>query len=91
MPQPESQPEPAATSARKRRLSGVLSIVFFIALFMGPGPGNSLLRSDPGDPPALFLGMPALYAWTVFWFLVMASIVGTAAFFLWSDRDGDAS
>ena len=68
-----------------------LSVVFLIALFMGPGPGNELLRSDPGAPPALFLGMPALYAWTVFWFLVMASVVVSASFRIGSDSDRHAA
>jgi hypothetical protein len=58
---------------------------------MGPGPGNQLLRSDPGESPAVFLGMPALYVWTVFWFLVMASGVVAAALRLWSDSDRHAA
>lgn len=87
MAQTEPQIRPASTDDRKKRLGIGLSVVFLIALIMGPGPGNELLRSDPGEPPAVFLGMLALYAWTVFWFLVMASVVVTAAVFLWSDRD----
>lgn len=75
------------TTIRKRRLSFLLTALFSLALIMGPGPGNGLIRSHPGQPPAVILGMPVLYVWTIFWFLVMASVVVTAAIFLWSDRD----
>lgn len=75
------------TPIRKRRLSFLLTALFSLALIMGPGPGNGLIRSQPDEAPAVILGMPALYAWTVFWFLVMASVVVTAALTLWSDRD----
>lgn len=75
------------TKIQKRRLSAGLTAIFLLALIMGPGPGNGLVRSPSGEGPAQLLGVPLLYAWTVFWFLVMASVVVTAAAYLWSDQD----
>ena len=45
---------------------------------MGTGPGTYLVK-DSGP----ILGMPALYAWAVFWFLVQAATVVTAFCTVW--------
>ena len=52
---------------------------------MGPGPG-SLLVAPHGSEPRLVFGVPALYVWLVFWFLVMAGCVLFASTKLWKDE-----
>ncbi len=64
----------------------VLTALFLVALFMGPGPGARWIDGTPEDP-AIWFGVPALYLWVVFWFLVMAGCIVTAARTVWTDRD----
>lgn len=59
----------------RRRL---LTLIFFFALLMGAGPGSYLIN---GRGP--ILGLPAVYAWVVFWFLVQAGVVVTASRTIW--------
>lgn len=72
----------------KKRLSWILTALFFFALFMGPGPGIYLVNPDPGDPNAVrtFLGIPILWAWSVLWFGVEAGCVVTAYFTIWKGK-----
>ena len=68
-----------------RRPSAIaVSAIFLLALLMGPGPASVWVGGSPGSPNFLF-GVPALYLWLVFWFLVMAGCVLFAAVKLWSD------
>ena len=64
----------------------VLAVVFLLALVMGPGPGSMLIDGTAEEPNILF-GVPALYLWLVFWFVVMAGCVVVAAKTLWRDED----
>lgn len=72
-----------------RRLATLLFVVFGIALFMGPGPGNLLINPDPADPDArrFVFGLPIVYAWALLWFGVQAACIVAAYFFLWRDDD----
>jgi hypothetical protein len=64
----------------------ILSAVFLFALVMGPGPGAMLLDGTREQPNFLF-GVPVLYLWVVFWFLVLAGCVIIAARTIWNDQD----
>ena len=75
---------------RKRATLGrLLAAAFFVAMVMGPGPGVYLVNPDPADPDATVavLGMPVIYLWSVFWFLVQAVVVITAYVVLWRDAE----
>jgi len=65
-----------------------LTTVFLAALFMGPGPGSMLIDGSKEDP-AIWLGVPALYLWTLLCFAVMAGCVVVAALTLWNTDDDD--
>ncbi len=39
------------------------------------------------ESPNIWLGIPALYLWVVFWFLVMVTCILAAALTLWKDSD----
>ena len=73
-------------SRRPNPLGLLLAIIFCVALLMGPGPGALLVGGDPDKVRTLF-GVPALYLWLVFWFLVMAGCIVTAAKLVWKDTD----
>ena len=76
----------AATETNyKNTLSVALTLVFILALVMGAGPGIYLINPDRADPETArrVLGMPIVYAWTVFWFLVQATVVVLAYIKLW--------
>ena len=64
----------------------ILVVVFLLALILGPGPGATLLDGS-ADAPRFIAGIPALYLWLVFWFVVMATCVVTAARTVWKDSD----
>ena len=72
-----------------KRLSRILTVVFVVALIMGPGPGLYLVNPDPLDPDALrlLLGLPVIWLWAVFWFAVMAVVVWIANIRLWKQCD----
>ena len=70
----------------KNRHAVVVALVFLLALVMGPGPGAGFVDGSP-DEPNFVGGVPALYAWLVFWFLVMAGCVVVAARTLWKADD----
>jgi len=78
--------EQPASAGRKKRLSIVLSAIFLLAVVMGAGPGVYLVNPNPADPDAVrtFLGVPIVYAWTVFWFFVQAGVVLAAYLLLWT-------
>lgn len=65
----------------------LLSIIFLLSLVLGPGPGATLIDGTR-ENPSIWFGIPALYVWVVFWFLVMAGCIVTAALTIWS-KDTD--
>ena len=67
-------------------LGKVLTVVFLVALMMGPGPGSTLVDGS-AEEPNIMMGVPALYLWVVLWYAVMAGCVVVAATKLWRDED----
>jgi len=69
----------------RRRLTIGLCLAFALSI-LAIGPGIYLVNPNPGDPNSrfLFLGMPIIYAWAVFWYLVQAAVILIAYFFLWN-------
>ena len=67
----------------------VLTLVFILAMVMGPGPGVYLI--DPGPehegPAPTLIGLPIVYAWAVLWFGVQAVVLVTAYFTVWSGEE----
>jgi hypothetical protein len=76
-------------SNSKRGLAVSLSAIFVLALVMGTGPGVYLVNPDPADPGALriLLGMPIMYVWAVFWYLVQAAVIVAACLWLWDSGE----
>ena len=72
-------------TSHRKTLTVVLSLVFLLAMVMGTGPGIYLINPDPTEPnvDCSFLGVPVIYGWAVFWFLVQAVVVLIAYFRLW--------
>lgn len=64
------------------RLGLILTMLFLLALVMGPGPGAMWIDGSV-ERPTLWWGIPALYLWALGWFVVMAGCVVTAALTLW--------
>lgn len=60
---------------------------FVLAMLMGPGPGLRLINPDPSDPNAVFtfMGIPTVYAWGLFWYLVQLVAIIVAYKKLWRD------
>ncbi|MDE0838638.1 MAG: hypothetical protein OSB41_06235 [Kiritimatiellae bacterium] len=69
-----------------RPIGKVIAVVFLVALILGPGPGARLFDGT-ADQPNFLMGVPVLYVWVVFWFLVMAGCVVVAARTMWKDED----
>ena len=67
--------------------------MFVFALIMGPGPGIYLINPDPADPEALrfLFGIPIIYVWASFWFIVQGSAVILSYFLLWKTDEDQAS
>ena len=72
--------------SKREKLAIVLIVIFLFALIMGPGPGSLLINSH-GSEPRFWLGMPALYVWAVFWFLIEAGVIIIADKFIWKRED----
>lgn len=83
------EPVAANSTKRHRRLGLVLFAVFALAMVMGPGPGLRLVNPDPTatSESLLFLGLPVIYAWGLFWYGVQAAVVVTACFTIWKPSD----
>ncbi len=69
----------------RRKLGVAVTIVFVVALIMGPGPGVMLVQETS------FMGFPAVYAWGLFWYAVEVIAVVVAFFFVWKDEPDDGS
>ena len=73
------------------QLAVVLGVIFVLAVVMGAGPGIYLINPDPANagPTPTFLGMPVVYAWTVFWTFVQGAVILVAYFCLWNTAEAD--
>ena len=67
-------------SILRTRLGWILTTAFAFVMFMAVGPGVLLVNR-----PDTFIGLPLLYAWGVFWYLVIVVIALAAYRFVWSD------
>ena len=76
-------------TTRQRRFGLVLFAVFALAMGMGPGPGLRLVNPEPtaARDSLLFLGLPVIYAWGLFWYGVQAAVVVTACLTIWKSRE----
>jgi|TARA_Y100000758_G_scaffold234427_1_gene170951 hypothetical protein len=63
----------------------LLIFLFLLAIFMGAGPGLHLINPDPLDPDADFLafGLPVIYVWGLFWYVVQFAVILYAYKYLW--------
>jgi hypothetical protein len=77
----------------KNKLSLFLTVVFLLAMVMGPGPGLLLINPDISQPnPDLTIGgIPKLYAWGIFWYAVQVAVVVTAYCKVWKDDEPEAA
>lgn len=76
-----SSPTSAPRAERKRRRLGVLlALVFAAALLLGPGPGILLVNT-----PRPILGLPAVYAWGLLWYVVEVGVVIAAYRYVWTE------
>ncbi len=77
------------TSGKRKRLGVVLTMVFLIAMTMGPGPGMRLINPDveSGEAPVMVFGVPIVYAWGVGCFLIQVSVIVTAYVLIWRKND----
>ena len=70
-----------------RKLTKVVAGLFIAAMIMGPGPGLRLINPDPSDQDAVytFLGIPTVYAWGLFWYLIQLAAILVAYRRLWRE------
>ena len=82
-------PTTAKPKKHRRRLGLVLFLVFALAMVMGPGPGLHLVNPEPATTGEglLFLGLPVIYAWGLFWYGVQAAVVLTACLTIWKPSE----
>ena len=82
-------PTTAKPKKHRQRLGLVLFLVFALAMVMGPGPGLHLVNPEPttARDSLLFLGLPVIYAWGLFWYGVQAAVVVTACLTIWKPSD----
>ncbi|HJN90775.1 MAG TPA: hypothetical protein QGG93_10630 [Verrucomicrobiota bacterium] len=83
------KPTTANPTKRHRLLGLVLFLVFALAMVMGPGPGLRMVNPEPtaARDSLLFLGLPMIYAWGLFWYGVQAVVVVTACLTIWKSRE----
>lgn len=71
-------------------LAKILSVIIILGTIMGAGPGLGLASPDPQvENPETWLGVPKMYAWVVFWFVVLATSIFVASKKLWQPNDED--
>lgn len=72
----------------RKTLSILLVVIFLTAVTMGSGPGIHLINPDPSDPQAVFTiwGLPKIYVWGLWWYMVQLGAILVAYFKLWKDN-----
>jgi hypothetical protein len=68
----------------RKPLAWILAAVFVLSMVMGTGPGVLLINR----PDAVF-GVPLVYAWGIFWYLVQAAVALIAYLALWRNAAND--
>ena len=83
------EPLDKTPTKHRSRLGMILFLLFVLAMLMGPGPGLRLVNPEPPatGEALLFLGLPVIYAWGLFWYGVQAAVVITASVTLWQAND----
>lgn len=76
----------------RRKLAIVLSLLFLLALVLGPGPGLRLVNPNIEDPNARYtvMGLPIIYAWGLLWYAVQLIILLIAYCKLWNEPEDQA-
>ncbi len=69
----------------------LLTALFLLAVFMGAGPGLHLINPDLTDPHVQLttFGLPIIYVWGLFWYVIQFAVIVIAYRFVWSQRDDD--
>jgi len=70
----------SAGNSQRRYLSWTLAGLFVLTMVMGAGPGVLLVNR-----PETFFGLPLVYAWGIFWYLVQVAIAIVAYVTIWKD------
>ena len=75
--------------SKKRKLAISLSVAMVVAMLMGPGPGLRLINPDinSASPSFTIAGIPVIYVWGLFWFVVQITIIVVAYFTVWNEQD----
>jgi hypothetical protein len=68
----------------RKPLAWILAAVFVLSMIMGTGPGVALVNR----PHAIF-GVPLVYAWGIFWYLIQVVVALIAYFALWESESED--
>lgn len=76
------------TDQQRRKFGWILAAVFFLALFMGAGPGV-LLVNQPKTVSVCGLSLPYIYAWGLFWYFVEATCIVLAFVFVWRQEQDE--
>jgi hypothetical protein len=71
-----------------KSLRNLIIAAFVVAMIMGPGPGLRLINPDASDPNAIFtfLGIPTVYAWGLFWYVIQLIAIIVAYKKLWKEE-----
>ena len=69
----------------------LLTVLFLVAVFMGPGPGLHLINPHITDPQTSLttLGVPTIYLWGLFWYVIQFGVIVIAYRHHWSHHDDD--
>ncbi|MBT3471093.1 MAG: hypothetical protein HOD72_03300 [Opitutae bacterium] len=66
----------------------ILTVLFIFATLMGPGPGLYLANNLAAETSmATVMGIPVIYAWVAFWFMVQAGVIMVASQKIWKAKD----
>lgn len=67
---------------KRRRLMYILLSIYVFSYLMTNGPGTFLVNKAE-----FFLGLPYLYIWLLFWWVVQIACVATACLKLWKPTE----
>lgn len=75
--------------SKKKRLAVYLSVAMVFTMLMGPGPGLRLINPDidSASPSFTVVGIPIIYVWGLFWFVIQVAITIVAYYTVWNEQD----